>query len=76
MDLINTFFDSIKTEKWKNFKGTVKNSLDKNCRWNERCSWTKNNLGLLALKSNQSKSAVDSENGVSFPLASVLLPLS
>ena len=63
-------FYSIKGEKWKSFKDTVKRTTKVNI------VEQKNILGLLVAKSDQSKSAVDIKNNLSFALASVSLPLA
>ena len=66
----------IKREKLKSFEDTVKRTIKLKIDGKIKdIVEQKNILGLLAAKSDQSKLAVDITNALSFPLASVSLPL-
>ena len=70
-------FDPIKREKWKSFEDTVKRKTKIKIDGKIKdIAEQKNIFGLLAAKSDQIKLAVDIKNVLSFPLASVSLPLS
>ena len=70
-------FDPIKREKWKSFEDTVKRTTKIKIDGKIKdIVEQKNNLGLLAAKSDQSKLAADIKNALPFPLASVSLPLA
>ena len=70
-------FDPIKREKWKSFEDTVKRTTKIKIDGKIKdIVEQKNILGLLAAISDQSKLAVDIKNALSFPLASVSLPLA
>ena len=70
-------FDLIKREKWKNFEDTVKRTTKIKIDGKTKdIVEQKNILRLLAAKSDQSKLAVNIKNTLSFPLASVSLPLA
>ena len=70
-------FGPIKWEKWKSFEDTVKRTTKIKIDGKIKdIVEQKNILGLLAAKSDQSKSAVDIKNALSFPLAIVSLPLA
>ena len=70
-------FDPIKREKWKSFEDTVKRTTKIKIDGKIKdIVEQKNILGLLAAKSDQSKLAADIKNVMSFPLASVSLPLA
>ena len=70
-------FDPIKREKWKSFEDTVKRTTKIKIDGKIKdIVEQKIILGLLAAKSDQSKLAVDIKNALSFPLASVSLPLA
>ena len=70
-------FGAIKREKWKGFEDTVKRTTKIKIDGKIKdIVEQKNILGLLAVKSDQSKSALDIKNALSFPLAIVSLPLA
>ena len=70
-------FDPTKREKWKSFQDTAKRTTKIKIDGKIKdIVEQKIILGLLAAKSDQSKLAVDIKNALSFPLASVSLPLA
>ena len=70
-------FDLIKREKWKNLEDTVKRTtmikIDGKIK---DIAEQRNILRLIAAKSDQSELAVEIKNTLSFPLASISLPLA